>query len=114
MLQKAINEMKLYDDKESNMAFVNSFLQFDRGKCSLQDVADIVAKLDEKAMKTESQHRNTPDNTDDKLIKVLEYFLSLHEADEIFNIINDPKFEVEDVIKMLENYEDENYINPNE
>jgi hypothetical protein len=49
-----------------------------------------------------------------KLIKVLEHFLSLHEVDEIFNMINDPQFEIEDVERMLENYEDENYTNPNE
>ena len=64
-------------------------------------------------MKPEQQTRNSADNIDDKLIKVLEHFLSLHEADEIFNMINDPQFEVSDVETMLENYEDENYVNPN-
>ena len=53
-------------------------------------------------MKTEQQARNSRDNTDDKLMAVLEYFLSLHEADEIFNMINDPQFEVDDVIERLE------------
>ena len=53
-------------------------------------------------MKTEQQARNSRDNTDDKLMAVLEYFLSLHEADEIFNMINDPQFEVADVIERLE------------
>jgi len=66
-------------------------------------------------MKTEQQQqRDTRNDSDDKLIKVLEYFLSLHEADEIFTMINDTDFDVSDVIKMLENYEDQNYINPNE
>lgn len=65
-------------------------------------------------MKTEQQARNTRDNTDEKLMQVLEHFLSLHEAEEIFDMINDPQVEVSDVIEMLENYEDENYINPNE
>ena len=53
-------------------------------------------------MKTEQQARNSRDNTDDKLIKVLEHFLSLHEADEIFNMINDPQFEVADIIERLD------------
>lgn len=65
-------------------------------------------------MKTEAEARNSPDTTDNKLMKVLEHFLSLHEADEIFNMINDPLVEECDVIKMLDNYNDENYINPNE
>jgi len=56
-------------------------------------------------MKNEQQIRDTRNDTDDKLIKVLEYFLSLHEADEIFNMINDPQFEVDDVIELLEKYE---------
>ena len=53
-------------------------------------------------MKTEQQARNSRDNTDEKLMAVLEYFLSLHEADEVFNMINDPQFEVADVIERLE------------
>jgi hypothetical protein len=64
-------------------------------------------------MKNESKMRDSRNETDDKLIKVLEHFLSLHEADEIFNMINNPAFEVDDVTEMLENYEDENYVNPN-
>ena len=52
-------------------------------------------------MKTEQQTRNSRDNTDDKLIKVLEHFLSLHEADEIFNMINDPQVDVADVVERL-------------
>jgi len=56
-------------------------------------------------MKNEQQIRDTRNDTDDKLIKVLEYFLSFHEADEIFNMINDPQFEVDDVIELLEKYE---------
>lgn len=65
-------------------------------------------------MKTEQQQRDARNDSDDKLIKVLEYFLSLHEADEIFTMINDTAFDVSDVVAMLENYEDPNYINPNE
>jgi hypothetical protein len=65
-------------------------------------------------MKSEQEPRNAPDSTDDKLIKVLEHFLSIHEADEIFNMINDPQFEASDVVGMLENYEDANYVNPYE
>ena len=65
-------------------------------------------------MKTEQQQRDTRNDSDDKLIKVLEHFLSLHEADEIFAMINDTAFDVSDVTGMLENYEDPNYINPNE
>ena len=53
-------------------------------------------------MKSEQQARNSRDNTDEKLMAVLEYFLSLHEADEIFNMINDPQFEVADVIERLD------------
>ena len=53
-------------------------------------------------MKSEQQARNSRDNTDEKLMAVLEYFLSLHEADEIFNMINDPQFEVDDVIERLD------------
>lgn len=53
-------------------------------------------------MKTEQQARNSRDNTDEKLMAVLEYFLSLHEADEIFNMINDTQFEVADVVERLE------------
>ena len=53
-------------------------------------------------MKTEQQARNSRDNTDDKLIKVLEHFLSLHEADEIYNMINNPQFEVADIIERLD------------
>lgn len=65
-------------------------------------------------MKTEIESRNSSDNTDDKLIAVLENFLSLHEADEIFNMINDNQFEVSDVKNMLDNYNNPNYVNPNE
>ena len=53
-------------------------------------------------MKSEQQARNSRDNTDEKLMAVLEYFLSLHEADEIFNMINDPQFEVANVVERLE------------
>ena len=53
-------------------------------------------------MKTEQQASNSRDNTDDKLMAVLVYFLSLHDADEISNMINDPQFEVADVIERLD------------
>jgi hypothetical protein len=41
------------------------------------------------------------------------FWKKISEADEIFNMINDPQFEVSDIETMLENYEDENYDNPN-
>lgn len=44
------------------------------------------------------------DNADEKLVKVLEYFLSLHEADEIFNMIFDESFNVADVLTKLEEF----------
>lgn len=65
-------------------------------------------------MRTEQEARNSPDNTEEKIMRVLEHFLSLHEATEIYDMISDPQCEVSDVDAMLENYEDENYVNPNE
>ena len=65
-------------------------------------------------MKTEQRQRDTRNDFDDKLINVLEHFLSFHESDEIFTMITDPACDVSDVVEMLENYEDPNYINPNE
>ena len=50
----------------------------------------------------------------EKLINVLEHFLSFHEADEIWTMIFDPKCNVQDCLDMLDNYNDDNYINPNE
>ncbi len=55
-------------------------------------------------MRTENEIRNSPDNTDDKIMAVLEYFLSLHKADEIFNMINDSQFDVSDVKNILDNF----------
>ena len=39
---------------------------------------------------------------DDKLMKVLEHFLSLHEADEIFNALYDNDVDEEGVIDILD------------
>jgi hypothetical protein len=39
-----------------------------------------------------------------KLIKVLEHFLSLHEADEVYNAIFDPDTTVGETIKLLDSY----------
>jgi len=50
----------------------------------------------------------------EKIIKVLEQFLSLHEADEIWTMIFDPECSVQNCLDMLDNYKDENYVNPNE
>lgn len=55
--------------------------------------------------KNESQIRNSPDDTDDKLMAVLEHYLSLHEADEIFDMINSNVFSVEDVINKIDEFE---------
>lgn len=41
---------------------------------------------------------------ENKLIKVLGHFLSLHEADEIFEALFDENVDVEDVQKMLDKY----------
>ena len=40
-----------------------------------------------------------------KLVKVLEFYLSLHEADEIFNMIFDEKFSPEDVEAKLKEFQ---------
>jgi hypothetical protein len=50
------------------------------------------------------------DKIEKKLIWVLEYFLSLHEADEIYNAIYDDNVEVTDISKMLDDYKEE-YLN---
>lgn len=55
-------------------------------------------------MKTELEARNSADTSDEKLMIVLEYFLSLHEADEIYDAIYDNQFEVEDVTQLLDKY----------
>lgn len=56
-------------------------------------------------MKTKLQARNSPDLTDDKLIHVLEHYLSLHEADELYNAIQDNQFEISDIDMLIEKYE---------
>jgi hypothetical protein len=53
-------------------------------------------------MKTEQQARNSRDNSDEKIVAVLEYFLSLHEADEIYNDIFNNKVEVSDIVEKLD------------
>lgn len=54
--------------------------------------------------KTEQQARNSRDISDDKIVAVLEYFLSLHEADEIYNDIFDNQVEVSDIVDKLDSY----------
>lgn len=41
---------------------------------------------------------------EEKLIKVLEYFLSLHEADEVYEALFDENIDQEQIIKMLDYY----------
>ena len=55
-------------------------------------------------MKTEQQARNSRDISDEKIVAVLEYFLSLHEADEIYNDIFDNQVEVSDIVDKLDSY----------
>ena len=57
-------------------------------------------------MKTEQQARNSRDNSDEKIVAVLEYFLSLHEADEIWNDIFDNQVEVADIVDKLDKFRD--------
>ena len=52
-------------------------------------------------MKKEIKFRNSRDKFDDKVMVVLEYYLSLHEADEIFNALYDQSLEVKDIIELL-------------
>lgn len=54
--------------------------------------------------KTEQQARNNRDMSDDKIVAVLEYFLSLHEADEVYNDIFDNTVTVEDLTEKLDHY----------
>jgi len=53
---------------------------------------------------TEQQARNSRDISDDKIVAVLEYFLSLHEADEVYNAIYDNTITVEELIGSLNDY----------
>ena len=55
-------------------------------------------------MKTEQQARNGRDTSDEKLIAALEYFLTAEQASEIYSAINDPLYEMGDVIEMLDDY----------
>ena len=41
---------------------------------------------------------------DDKLVKLLEYFLSLHEADEIYNMLYNDSIEFEQIEEQLNEY----------
>lgn len=52
------------------------------------------------------------DNSE-KLVKTLEWFLSLHEADEIANMILDDKSEAQDIEQKLSEYLEQNYIKTN-
>ena len=55
-------------------------------------------------MKTEQQARNSRDNSDEKLMAALEYFLTTEQASDIYSAINDPIYEVGDIIEMLDDY----------
>lgn len=55
-------------------------------------------------MKTEQQARNSRDNSDEKLMAALEYFLTTEQASDIYSAINDPLYEVGDIIEMLDDY----------
>lgn len=55
-------------------------------------------------MKSEQEVRNSPDNTNEKLEAVLSYFLTKG-INEVFNAINDPLFETEDVIELLNEFD---------
>jgi hypothetical protein len=54
--------------------------------------------------KTEQQARNSRDISDDKVVALLEYFLSLHEANEVYNAIYDNTVTVEELIGLLNDY----------
>ena len=56
-------------------------------------------------MKSEQQARNSRDLSDDKIMAILEYYLSLHEVDEVFTAIFDNQVEVADVIELIERFE---------
>ena len=53
-------------------------------------------------MKAENQTRNTPDNTNAKILAVLDYFLSGDDSTKILEAINDPSIEVLDIIELIE------------
>lgn len=39
--------------------------------------------------------------SEDKILKVLEYYLSLHEADAVFGMLYDPQFTSDDIIEYI-------------
>ena len=55
-------------------------------------------------MKTEQQARNGRSTSDEKLMSALEYFLTTEQASDIYSAINDPFYEVGDIIEMLDDY----------
>ena len=55
-------------------------------------------------MKTEQKARNSRDTSDEKLIAALEYFLTAEQASDIYSAINDPLYEMGDIIEMLDDY----------
>ena len=55
-------------------------------------------------MKTEQKARNSRDNSDEKLMAALEYFLTTEQASDIYSAINDPIYEVGDIIEMINDY----------
>ena len=55
-------------------------------------------------MKTEQQARNSRDTSDEKLMAALEYFLTTEQASDIYSAINDPIYEVGDIIEMIDDY----------
>ena len=55
-------------------------------------------------MKTEQQARNSRDNSDEKLMAALVFFLTTEQASDIYSAINDPFYEVGDIIEMLDDY----------
>ena len=55
-------------------------------------------------MKTEQKARNSRSTSDEKLMTALEYFLTTEQASDIYSAINDPFYEVGDIIEMLNDY----------
>ena len=55
-------------------------------------------------MKTEQKARNSRNTSDEKLMSALEYFLTTEQASDIYSAINDPIYEVGDIIEMIDDY----------
>ena len=55
-------------------------------------------------MKTEQKARNSRNTSDEKLMSALEYLLTTEQASDIYSAINDPFYEVGDIIEMLDDY----------